>query len=81
MNFSPNCNRAVCGQRNIDCIRFLAENCEAFIAMIILITGASHTGKTVLAQKMREIWIPVSFNRSSEDGADPQRQYGPYTGK
>ena len=54
MNFSPNCNRAVCGQRSIDCVRFLAENCEAFIAMIILITGASHTGKTVLAQKMLE---------------------------
>ena len=35
-------------------IRFLAENCEAFIAMIILITGASHTGKTMLAQKMLE---------------------------
>ena len=33
---------------------FLAENHEAFIVMIILITGASHTGKTVLAQKMLE---------------------------
>ena len=32
----------------------LFRNCEAFIAMIILITGASHTGKTVLAQKMLE---------------------------
>ena len=54
MNFSPNCNRAVSEQRGIDCITFLAENREAFIVMIILITGASHTGKTVLAQKMLE---------------------------
>ena len=36
------------------CIAFLAEKREAFIVMIILITGASHTGKTVLAQKMLE---------------------------
>ena len=42
-------DRAVCGLRG-----FLAENREAFIVMIILITGASHTGKTMLAQKMLE---------------------------
>ena len=47
-------DRAVCGLRGIDCVTFLAENREAFIVMIILITGASHTGKTMLAQKMLE---------------------------
>ena len=49
--FLPDCIGAVSGRHGIDCARFPAENCEAFIAMIILITGASHTGKTVLAQK------------------------------
>ena len=46
--------------------------------MIILITGASHTGKTVLAQKLLEkISLSVSVERPSEDGLDPQRQYRP----
>ena len=51
--------------------------------MIILITGASHTGKTLLAQKMLvKYHYPylsidhISVNRSPENGSDPQRQYG-----
>ena len=41
-------------RQKMGCGTFPAEICEAFIVMIILITGASHTGKTMLAQKMLE---------------------------
>ena len=75
-------DRAVCGLRGIDCVTFLAENREAFIVMIILITGASHTGKTVLAQKMLEKYgYPYLSIDHLKMGADPQRQYEPNTGK
>lgn len=42
--------------------------------MVILITGASHTGKTALAQRLLERYhYPLSFHRSSENGPYPQR--------
>ena len=34
--FPQDCNSVVCGQRYIDCIRFPAEYCEAFMAMITM---------------------------------------------
>lgn len=38
--------------------------------MIILIGGASHTGKTNLAQKLLEISVPLFIDRSFKDGLD-----------
>ena len=51
--------------------------------MVILITGASHVGKTLLAQKMLEkykypylsIEVSVSVDRPSEDGPYSLRIY------
>ena len=40
--------------------------------MIILLTGASHAGKALLAQRLLEKTLSVSVDRSSEDGADPE---------
>jgi len=41
--------------------------------MIIMITGASHTRENPSgAANAREVQLPVSFYRSSEDGPDPQ---------
>ena len=46
--------------------------------MIILIAGASHTGKTVLAQKLLEQYhYPYLYHRSPENGSDPQRKHRP----
>ena len=42
--------------------------------MVILITGASHTGKTTLAQKLLEkIQISLFLHRPPENGAYPKR--------
>ena len=44
--------------------------------MIILLTGASHTGKTALAQKLLEkIQLSLFFYRPFEDGIDSKRKY------
>ena len=53
-----------------------------FLLKIVRITGASHTGKTVLAQKMLEKYgYPYLSIDHLKMGADPQRQYEPNTGK
>lgn len=53
--------------------------------MIILITGASHTGKTVLAQRLLERYhcpyLSLSVHRPPENGADPQRAHGADAGE
>ena len=42
--------------------------------MVILITGASHTGKTVLAQRLLETfgYSYLSMDRPPENGLNPQ---------
>jgi len=47
--------------------------------MVILIMGASHTGKTALAQKLLKRYnLPLPINRSLENGANSQRKHRPY---
>ena len=49
--------------------------------MVILITGASHTGKTLLAQRMLEKYkYPyLSVDHPPGNGPDPEREYQPYS--
>ena len=48
--------------------------------MVVLITGASHTGKTALAQKIaRKIRISILIYRPFKNGTDPQRIHKAYT--
>lgn len=47
--------------------------------MVILVTGASHTGKTLLAQRLPEKYrLSLHIDRPAEDGTHPQRQHHPY---
>lgn len=44
--------------------------------MIVLITGASHTGKTLLTQRLLEKHqFPYLSIRPSENGANPKRKH------
>lgn len=50
--------------------------------MIVLIAGASHTGKPLLKQKLlKKYEYPLPINRPLENGTDTQRKYGTYTDK
>lgn len=46
--------------------------------MVILVTGASHTGKTLLAQRLPENTAILHIDRPAEDGTHPQRQHHPH---
>lgn len=44
--------------------------------MVLLLTGASHTGKTVLAQRLMEKYSYPYFSLDLlKNGTDPQRPY------